>query len=324
MLPEIELGTSGLRSPVIGFGCAALLGRTGKQDSLRALAAAWDEGVRLFDTARSYGYGESEALLGGFLKGRRDQAVVVTKFGILPARQSPLKNAAKSLARAVLAVAPSARALIRKGASGEFTANQFTIPVLRQSVEESLARLGTDRIDVLFLHAAPAGVLDQSDLLEEMGKLVQQGKVRVAGLSGNPDVVELALDRKTRPLAAMQFPCNVFDLAAARSFGAKNSSGSILMANHPFGGPMRVQQCREILRSLAANPQIDSALREKLTPMDDALLADAVFSCILRGTGIHIVIPAMMKVEHVRTNVRAAAHSRFSLAEIEQIRSALA
>ena len=115
-MKEIELGDTGLRSPQIGFGCAALLGRSGRSESLRALAAAWEEGIRFFDTARSYGYGESEALLGEFLRGRREQAVIATKFGILAARQSAWKQAAKAVARKIIAVAPGARGLIRKGA----------------------------------------------------------------------------------------------------------------------------------------------------------------------------------------------------------------
>ena len=68
-MQNIELGNSGLRAPQVGFGCSALLGRTGRTESLRALAAAWDEGIRFFDIARSYGYGEAEALLGEFLQG---------------------------------------------------------------------------------------------------------------------------------------------------------------------------------------------------------------------------------------------------------------
>jgi aryl-alcohol dehydrogenase-like predicted oxidoreductase len=322
-LTEIELGNTGLRSPAIGFGCAALLGRTGKADSLRALAAAWDEGIRFFDTARSYGYGESEGLLGSFLKGRRDRALIATKFGILPSRQTAWKKVAKSVARSVLAVAPSSRRLLQKGAATQFSSNQFTVPVLQQSIDESLQKLGTDYVDILYMHSAPAGVLDQNDLLEALTRLVKAGKVRVAGISAAPDVIESALERGTAPLRAMQFPCNVFDLSAAFALGAKNSAGSILTANHPFGGAARVQACRTILRDLANLPAIDPTLREKLREVDDHLLAEVVFSTILSGTGIHMVIPAMMQVHHVRTNVSAATRWRFTPEEVNTIRTAL-
>jgi aryl-alcohol dehydrogenase-like predicted oxidoreductase len=323
MLLESELGQSGLRAPALGFGCAALLGRTGKKDSLRALGAAWDEGIRFFDTARSYGYGESEALLGGFLKGRRDEAIVATKFGILAAPQSGWMRAAKSAARSLLSMVPTARSMVRKAAATQFSANQFTIPVLQRSIEESLTQLGTDYVDILFMHAAPASVLEQQDLLEAMGRLVDQGKVRLAGLSAEPVVVESALQRQTPPLQAMQFPCNVFDLSAAFRLVGRNTSGMLLAANHPFGGVARVRACRSILQGLSASPDVDPVLREKLRPMDDQALAEIVFDCILRNTGIHVVIPSMMRVDHVRANVRAASRSRFAADEVQFIRDSL-
>lgn len=323
-MQEIELGNSGLRAPQLGFGCATLLGRTGRSDSLRALSAAWDEGIRFFDTARSYGYGESEGLLGEFLRGRRQQAVIATKFGIVPARQSGWKRVAKAVARKVLAVAPSAHSMLQKRAAGQFSANQFTIPVLQQSIEESLRKLGTDYVDMLYLHAAPASVLEQEDLLEAMGRLVEAGKVRLAGLSANPDVVSLALERKTQPLRAMQFPCNVFGISEAVGFAQRSDGAVVMVANHPFGGAARVQQCRVILGALAKNPELDVSLREKLRGLEDGVLADVVLNAILRDTGIHVVIPSMMRVEHIRANVGAVTHSRFDSEEVAQIRRALA
>src|ERR1700728_4088385 len=108
-MQSIALGDSGMRAPVLGFGCSAVLGRAGRKDSLAALAAAYDAGVTFYDTARSYGYGESEALLGEFLRGRRDQVLLSTKFGIRPAAASPLKRVLKPVARMLLQVVPGAR-----------------------------------------------------------------------------------------------------------------------------------------------------------------------------------------------------------------------
>ena len=321
-MQEIELGTTGLRAPQVGFGCASILGRTGRADSLRALAAAWDEGIRFFDTARSYGYGESEALLGQFLRGRREQAVIATKFGMLAAPQSTWKRYAKSAARMVLKLAPSSHRLLQRGAASQFSHNQFTLAVLQQSIEESLTKLGTDRVDMLFLHAAPASVLEQDDLLEAMARLVEAGKVRVAGLSANPDVVEIALKRDISQLQAMQFPCNVFEISATVGFSARG--GRALVANHPFGGVARVQQCREVLQSLSCGSALGAELRAKLENADDAVLADVVLNTILRDTGIHIVIPAMMKLKHIQLNVGAVRESRFTSTELAHIREALA
>jgi aryl-alcohol dehydrogenase-like predicted oxidoreductase len=322
-MQQIGLGSTGLRAPALGFGCAALLGRTGKRESLQALSTAWDEGIRFFDTARSYGYGESEALLGSFLKGRRQQAIIATKFGILPARQTTLKRVAKAGARALLAAVPRAHALLQKRAAGQFTAGQFTLPVLRQSLEESLRKLGTDYVDLLFLHAAPASVLEQEDLLDALARVVEAGKVRFVGLSAEPEVVAVALDRQIRPLSAMQFPCNVFDLSATENLALLNRSGALLAANHPFGGVARVRQCQTRLQALAAGNALSPEIREKLGVVDDAVLADVVLNVILRNTGIHLAIPAMMHASHIRANVQAISNSRFQSSEIATLRQAL-
>src|SRR5271154_5705663 len=122
---------------VLGFGCAPLMGRVGRRDSLAALAAAEDAGVNFFDTARSYGYGESEGLLGGFLKGRRQSMVICTKFGILPAKPG-WKQKVKPLAQAAIRAFPVLRKYARRQAAGESAGGQFSIPILRESFETSL------------------------------------------------------------------------------------------------------------------------------------------------------------------------------------------
>ena len=190
-MQDIELGNTGLRAPQIGFGCSALLGRSGRTESLRALAAAWDEGIRFFDTARSYGYGESETLLGEFLQGRRGQAIISTKFGILATRQSTLEAYRKDCGAKDLGSGAFGPFHSPQGSGKPVQFNQFTVQVLHQSIEQSLRKLGTDCVDILFLHAAPANVLDQDVLLEALGRLVEAGKVRIAGLSAEPDVIEL-------------------------------------------------------------------------------------------------------------------------------------
>lgn len=322
-MQDKELGDSGLRAPQLGFGCSALLGRSGRAESLRALAAAWDEGIRFFDTARSYGYGEAESLLGEFLVGRWDQAVIATKFGILATSQSGWKKVARSVARGVLAIAPSARPMLRRGVASQFSLNHFSVPVLRQSIEESLRKLRIDCVDLLFLHGASGSVLEQDDLLEAMGRLVEAGKVKIAGLSAEPDVVELAMQRQVRPLRALQFPRNVFNLPNT-DFAQQDSGKYVMVANHPYGGVARVQRCREILRGLVEGQRLDPVLCEKLGDVEDSVFADVVLNAILRDSVIDVVVPAMMRVEHIRANVRAVMDSRFDSHEVAEIRRALA
>ncbi len=328
-MQQITLGNTSLQCPPLGFGCASMMGRVGRRPSLRALATAWDTGIRFFDTARSYGYGESEVLLGEFLRDRRDQSILATKFGILASPQPTWKRFARSAARGILKAAPWTHRALQRRAASQFAHHQFTIPVLQQSLDQSLRALRTDYVDILFLHAAPASVLEQDDLLDAMQRLVQAGKVRFTGLSADPEVVALALDRKIPQLHSMQFPCNVFEITAATRFASLTDGTRILVANHPYGGAARIELCRRILTDLVSAPDrlahdpLDSALREKLGSLDDACLADIILNVILRETGIHIVLPSMMQVEHIHANVRAIESSRFTSAEIRSIRSAL-
>ncbi|MGC2163504.1 MAG: aldo/keto reductase [Silvibacterium sp.] len=324
-----ELGSTGISCSVLGFGCSAMLGRAGRRDSLRALGAAWDSGITLYDTARSYGFGESETLLGQFLTTRRHQAVVSTKFGIVPVRPPFWKRMAKPAARAVISLAPSMRAAVRKQAGPQFTEGQFTLAVLEESIHLSLRKLRTDYVDLLFLHGAPASVLDQDDLLAAMDRLVSAGKVRAAGISADPEVIGLAVERASRPLQVLQFPCNIFDSSAPeqieslqKAAPAATAFGAI--ANHPFGGVARVQQSREILARIAAAPDLDPVLRGKLGDIEDGVLSDVVLNLVLSHPSIHAVVPAMMQLPHLEKNVAAVTDSRFTPKELAAIQLRIA
>ena len=319
---KVVLGEDGMSSSALGFGCAALLGRAGRRDSMRALGAAFDAGVTFYDTARSYGYGESEALLGEFLRGRRDKVVISTKFGILPAKTNFLKETVKPLARKVLHALPSARKAVQRQISAQFSSNNFSVAVLRQSLEASLAKLRTDYVDLLFMHSAPAEVLEQTDLLEELARLVAEGKVRRAGISASPEVIETALTKRAPGVHSFQFPCNLFDLGIARRFAGLGGD-TVAVANHPFGGVQRVAESKARLRSIGLDEAAPRELREKLAVVDDAVLAEVVLNAIISGTGIQVVVPSMIQPAHLRTNVAAMEQNRFTGDELAWIRAAL-
>src|SRR3954471_5997144 len=78
---ERELGTSGLRVSVVGLGCNNMGWRIDERETRAVVNAAIDAGITLFDTAESYGKGDSELFLGRALAGRREDVVIATKFG---------------------------------------------------------------------------------------------------------------------------------------------------------------------------------------------------------------------------------------------------
>jgi aryl-alcohol dehydrogenase-like predicted oxidoreductase len=137
-----------LEVSVVGLGCNNFGMRIGAEESARVVHAALDAGVTFFDTADIYGATESEVFLGRALAGRRDSVVVATKFG--------MRIDAK-----------------RQGAKPDY---------VRRAVEDSLQRLGTDRIDLYQLHQ-PDPTVPIADTLGALGELVRTGKVREIGCS---------------------------------------------------------------------------------------------------------------------------------------------
>src|ERR1035438_659811 len=180
-MEQMRQSTCGeIKTSVLGFGCGSVLGRVGRTASLHAMKVAWDAGITLFDSARSYGYGDAEAVLGEFLLGKRDEAVVATKFGITPVRPSALKRAAIPAVRAAIHV-PGVRGLLRRESKRDVMPGHFTVAGLRASLESSLRQLRTDRVDVLFLHEATARAIQQQDPMAELHALIQAGKVLRVG-----------------------------------------------------------------------------------------------------------------------------------------------
>ncbi len=165
------LGSSALQVSVIGLGCNNL-GRPGtRTESAEGAAdvvrAALDAGVTFFDTADIYGasYGLSETLLGAALRGRRDEAIVATKFGHQD-YASPFEGVGRRGGRAYI----------------------------RAAVEGSLTRLQTDRIDLYQLHTPdPATPIEET--LGALDELVREGKVRAIGHSNlDGDAIRAADD----------------------------------------------------------------------------------------------------------------------------------
>ena len=145
----MELRSIGpLRVSVAGLGCNNFGMRIDEAATHRVVSAALDAGINVFDTADIYGSTKSEEFLGRALAGRRQQAIVATKFG--------------------MAVDDK-----RKGARPEY---------VRRAAEDSLKRLGTDYIDLYQLHQ-PDPEVPIADTLGALNDLVTAGKVKAIGCS---------------------------------------------------------------------------------------------------------------------------------------------
>ncbi len=149
-MQQRRLGRSGLYVSEVGIGCNNFGGRIDAAATREVVDAALDQGINFFDTADVYGDKRSETLLGQALGGRRQHAVIATKFAM-----------------------PTGPALQDKGGSRHY---------VRRAVEASLQRLGTDYIDLYQMHAPdPATPIEET--LSVLDDLVREGKVRYLGHS---------------------------------------------------------------------------------------------------------------------------------------------
>ena len=173
-MQQRTLGNNGPAVSAIGLGCMSMSQSYGVRDdeeSIRTIHRALDLGVTFFDTAAIYGGGHNETLVGRSLGSRRKGIVLATKCGILPA---------------------SGGGIEADGSPAHITA----------SCEASLRRLGTDVIDLFYLHRVdPKTQIEES--VGAMAGLVRDGKVRFLGLSeAAPATIRRA--QKVHSIAALQ------------------------------------------------------------------------------------------------------------------------
>ena len=176
-VPAVTLGDEFTVS-AIGFGAMALTpvyGEVDDTESLATLHRCLDLGVTFIDTANVYGGGNNERLIAKLLADRRDEVTLATKFGI--------------------AGNPADRAAGRPGVRGDAA-------YVRQCIDESLARLNTDVVDLYYMHRRDVTVPIE-ETVGAMAELVDAGKVRHLGLS-EVTADELRAAVAVHPIAAVQ------------------------------------------------------------------------------------------------------------------------
>jgi aryl-alcohol dehydrogenase-like predicted oxidoreductase len=280
-LPLRPYGITGLTVTALGFGAMQAGAPDFPDDeAARLLHGALDLGIRLIDTARSYGV--SEERIGRHLERRRDEYVLSTKLGY--------------------------------GVDG---VPDWTPECVRRGVDAARDRLRTDAIDVVHLHSCPLEVLLHSGVADALADAVQSRKVRVAAYSGENDALDHAIASSSAglPFGAVQLSINVCESHALARACAARDRGLGVLAKRPFAGlpwrhetppedPPHAEYWRRFqsLRAVAPGHWVDFSLRY-------AAHSPGVAACLVGGTSL----------AHLQANVAAVARGALSEAELASL-----
>ncbi len=214
-MQTISLGPSGRTTTRLGFGCSSVMGVMNRRDSLRMLDAAWDAGIRHYDVAPSYGFGEAEGCLGEFLRRHAGEATVTTKFGIPPAEASSFWSAARQLARPMIKAMPGLKAKLKGAASAAGGAKParpaFDAASAKASLDRSLAALKVERLDVFLLHEAEAGDLTHQDLHLFLEVQQATGKIGAFGVGSEAGKIPPLEHVRPEYCPVLQYDWSVLD-----------------------------------------------------------------------------------------------------------------
>jgi aryl-alcohol dehydrogenase-like predicted oxidoreductase len=232
-LPTTSLGTTDLQITRVGFGAWAVggggwaggWGVSDDDEAVRAIRYAVEQGVNWVDTAPIYGFGHSEEVVGQAVKGMSDdeRPYIFTKCGLVWDPQNPTAG-------------PS---------------NVMRADSVRREVEDSLRRLGVERIDLYQVHWPPEDGTPLEDYWATMQALKSEGKVRAVGVS-NHDVAQLDAAEAVGHVDTLQPPFSAIARTTAAEllpWAEKNGTG-VIVYSPMQSGLLTGKMTRERVESL--------------------------------------------------------------------------
>lgn len=299
----------GVALPAMGFGCMGLVGWYGARNDDEARATvveALERGITHYDTAQSYQLGANEKFVGELLKHKRQQVFIASKYGIT-------RNTAGQM---VIDNEPAS---------------------LRAAVDGSLLRLGTDYIDLYYLHRIDKRVPIE-DSVGTLKELVQAGKLRHIGLS-ECSVTTLQRAHAVHPVAAVQTEYSLWSrdpeadiLPACRELGvgfvAYSPMGRGFLAGNFSSiselpdNDVRKHQPRFVGDNGAHNLKLVELIKAFAASKGASAAQVAIAWVLAQGTHIH-VIPGMKTRAHLRDNL-AALNLAVTAAEWQQLAEQIA
>jgi aryl-alcohol dehydrogenase-like predicted oxidoreductase len=308
-----KLGTNGLEVSAIGLGCMGMSFAYGspeerdERESIATIHRAIELGVTFFDTAEAYGPYTNEELLARAFAGKRDRVVIATKFGF------------------------------KFDGLGAIAGTDSRPVHIREVVEASLARLKTDRIDLLYQHRVDKTVPIE-DVVGTVAALVREGKVRHLGLS---EAGEQTIRRAhaVHPIAALQSEYSLWErnlepriipllrelgigLVPFAPLGRGFLTGAVKRAEDYPEGDYRRGDPRYQGENFDANVRAASAVRDVATKTGVTPGQVAIAWLLARGPDV-VPIPGSKKRQHLEENCGAAGVT-LGAQEITELDAALA
>lgn len=288
--PTVALAPIGKSALRVGFGTGGLLRISSARGRQNTLAAALASGITHFDTAPLYGFGESERALGRFLRGRRGEVTLTTKFGLQPSALAARLVLLQSLARRAIELFPALRRAAVRNSGALSTPPFFSRADAGKSLEKSLRALRTEYVDFFLAHQASAAALPDEDLIGWLEDVRRQGKILAYGVATDFDWLPPVLQQRPQLSGVIQF-----DSDPTRRHDALPGSGAHrLLITYGFLG-RAITACRAHLRAF------------------DRVSDDEVGGLLLRAAVLSnpdgIVLMQSRSHRRIESNVRAATRS---------------
>jgi aryl-alcohol dehydrogenase-like predicted oxidoreductase len=303
------LGNSTLNINRIGLGCMGMsefYGSFNEAESISTLHKAIDLGVNFFDTADMYGSGANERLIGKAFKGRWNDVVLATKFGVM------------------------------RGPNGEWLGLNGQAEYIKQACEQSLTNLGMEAIDLYYMHRQDPKV-EIEEIVGAMSDLVKEGKVKHIGLSEvNPDIIRRA--HKVHPITALQTEYSLWSREPEQEiFAVCKELGITFVSYSPLGrgfltGAIKSRSDFEAGDFRLKNPRFtDEAITEnikfvevvnQLAKAKGVTNAQIALSWILSQNNEITAIPGTRKINRLEENI-GALNVVLSQADLNLIKAAM-
>jgi len=289
--------TPNIKTSCLGFGTATLARMDSHGAITKMLGVALDAGITHFDTARLYGYGSMERLVGNVIRGKRDQITIATKFGLQP----PLRNRTfgallqriKGAVKKFGFLRARAQAFARK-----LTVGCYDVASACASLEVSLKELGTDYVDLFLVHEGSVANATDEALLSFLEAEKAAGRIRAFGLAADFATTCTMPDAALQRYDVIQIPSDVVN--ANLDTLSASQRGTII--THSVFAPLQMISER-LARSESLSRMWESQLGVDLH--DRSTLPRLLTQSALAGNPKGITLFSATEEAHIRANVAA-------------------